>query len=414
MSAIRGIPSTVATNVGILVIGLFTGITTARALGPHDRGVLFGVQVWTASIAYFALLGVADSVVYFAEGDRSRARWIVAVLGGRLRAQAVISTAVAALPVWFLVRHGSTSQQLSALAVLAIVPLNVGIQSYLAVLRTAQRFGTWNLVRALPTCVYAAGVAMLLVFFRLTLATSLACLTVGVGTCYIVGRVVVDRDRRRTAWPDGDRREWARYGWRVTIADLPALANQRLDQLYLSLFVEPTRLGLYGVAVNVTGGLQALGVTLEQVLFPKLSASRRHDPVTTRRALVGGLAVGTVALVGVWLFAGELVTGVFGARYHASAPALRYLLPGGVFLVGSGVLQAAGKAANRMDVLIRAQLVGVVVTLVMLPPLVSAFGISGAAATSSVAYGAVFLVQLWGMRHAVRGDGVTAAARPLS
>ena len=128
-----------------------------------------------------------------------------------------------------------------------------------------------------------------------------------------------------------------------------------------------------------------LGTTLEQVLFPRLTAGTVRSDKLPRV-----IAITVVSVIGVGLaiamIAGPLISLVYGRAYLGAQDALYVLLLGAVSLVVTLILTAEAKSQGRLRDLRTAQLVGVFVTLTALLPAVYWLGILGAALASTVAY----------------------------
>jgi O-antigen/teichoic acid export membrane protein len=89
-----------------------------------------------------------------------------------------------------------------------------------------------------------------------------------------------------------------------------------------------------------------------------------------------------------------IIPPVFGDGFSDSVTALWWLLPGAVALTGSKVLTSYIFSQGRPFVNTLITVTSLVVTLVALFALVPAFGVDGAAAASSIAYTAHFVVAL--------------------
>src|SRR5438128_11753831 len=69
-SLTRDVFGTYGTRLLTIGLSLFTGIITARMLGPHNRGVFALVYQFAATVVTFAKLGLAQSSVYSIRRER--------------------------------------------------------------------------------------------------------------------------------------------------------------------------------------------------------------------------------------------------------------------------------------------------------------------------------------------------------
>jgi O-antigen/teichoic acid export membrane protein len=130
--------------------------------------------------------------------------------------------------------------------------------------------------------------------------------------------------------------------------------------------------------------VQVIGTTLEQVLFPRFAAHAPGTDIVRKyvwsawgTSLVGALVLGVSAPL--------LVRLVYGPAYSAAATVLPILLLGVVLRAGGSVLRANFKARGKVSALMKANGAGLAVALVALLPLVSLWGMTGAALTNALA-----------------------------
>ena len=403
--ASRSLFSTFFVNVAIMGAGVITGVATARAFEPSLRGVLIAVTLWTGTVSSFSLMGLDESIVYHSRGARRQATALRRALAPSLRRQGLLAGAVLIVILAFISRSQGPAIVAACLAAVIIIPLNLYVQPVMAGLRAGEVFRVWNSLRLIPTGIYSGATVLLLVLDKLSIQAALAALVLGnVLTAVACWRVNTSRHVRDTDTVDADGVRMARkYGRGVVLAMLPYVANQRIDQLFLGLFIAPSFLGIYAVAVSVCAVIQMLGTTIEQVMFPRLVAGsfdRRRVPMLVTVAILTATVAGGILA---WN-ARALITFVYGPDYAAAANPLRLIMIGVVFLVGASVLTAEAKATGRLRNLVEAQLVGAVITVVGLPILVYLAGLNGAATTSACAYLATFCVLV------IRRDKVRAVA----
>src|SRR5262249_41475816 len=60
-----GLAFTATTNIFLSILGLMTGVLSARLLGAAGRGELGAIQTWPNVLATIAILGLPDALVYY-------------------------------------------------------------------------------------------------------------------------------------------------------------------------------------------------------------------------------------------------------------------------------------------------------------------------------------------------------------
>lgn len=372
---------TLSVNMFNMAVGLLTGVLTARGLDPDDRGSLLTLTLWLGFVSAFSLTSLDDALIVTARGDASRARALRAALRHTTSLQSALATAALALIVGSISLHRGEGLAAAGLVML-IVPLSNFARMALAVLRAEQRFGSWNLVRVVPQIVYAIGVVGLVAAQALTVLTGVASLLVANVVTTIVALMFARGGAPQSS--SDDLVATRRLGHRLFTGYVPAQVNLRLDQLILGAAFAPQLLGVYAVAVSIAGLLQTVGISLEQVLFPKLAARSG----TGRVLEIIGVAVAFAALaaLGTVFWGHDLIRVVYGTDYVGAATSLTVLAFGACFLITTSVLTAWAKAQERAKAITVAHLAGVAVTLALLPALAHRYGILGAAWASTLSY----------------------------
>ncbi len=395
-------------------IAFVSGAIVARALGPGGAGA-FGLFVIATAFGQMVLgLGFGNAVVYY-------------INRRELTVRDVVSAA-------YVVTAGAAT--VTAIAVVAIVPwagdevLGAGVSA-------------WLLVAAVPALVYSAAMRIVLQaqsrFIEmgaatlsqplLMLAAVVALYALGdvtpprVAAIWIVSNVasgvlaftrigVSNVDLAailRPRWRTIER--LARFGVQGESGNILQLMNYRLDQYIVRGFVGLAGVGIYAVGVSMTEAVWMIANAVAIVLVPRLTAdeaeARWMAPVATRNTLVVA-AGGAIALA---VIAPFVLPAVFGHAFDGSVHALWLLLPGTVALTGSKVLTSYIFSRGRPLVNTGITIVSLVVTTIALFALVPRYGINGAAAASSLAYGAHFVAALFAYRR-ISGQPIMEALLP--
>lgn len=372
---------TLGVNAANMALGLVTGVLTARGLEPDDRGSLLTLTLWLGFVAAFSLTSLDDALIVTAKGDASMARGVRAALRRTSSVQALLAMVFLALVVGGVSVHRGEGLT-AAVFVVFIVPLTNMTRMGLAVLRAEQRFRAWNLIRLVPQSIYALGIVALVSAEALTVLTGVASLF----AANIATTVAAWACARGEALPppSGIVADARRMGLRLFAGYVPSQMNLRLDQLILGAAFAPQLLGVYAVAVSIANMLQTIGLSLEQVLFPKLAA--RSGAGRLIGILGAAVAFAAIAALAMSFWGEEIIRIVYGSAYVGAAPSLTVLAFGACFLITTSVLTAWAKANERPEAITVAQFAGVLTTLILLPVLARMHGILGAAWASTISY----------------------------
>ncbi len=398
----RAAAGTAGVNIAIMLAGSIGGLLLARALGPTQRGDLVTILQWPATIGALASFGITQSTVYWVSRSRSRS---VPLMSTAVAASLVTGLMIAALGPWIaglIARNAEVRTDLAI--VLALTPIYITGGVWAAALQ-ATSISRWNVTRSLQPIIYLASVLVLWGLGRLTLITVVASFAISL----IAQTVYAAIAARRTVGPHS-RPEAPllaplySYGAKVWLGAVPQMVTINIDQLILSVMptVVAAELGNYTVAVSLSWLALPAATAFGSVAFPRIArmAGTNTSLRVERDSLIGAGVTAGIAVGVICILAPAVVPALFGNGYHDAIFALWLLAPGTVFLalnrVLGDVLQGHGKPLTRSA----GEAFGAALTLVLLLALIPAYGIRGAAITSSIAYAAVFAFLLLGLLRA--------------
>jgi O-antigen/teichoic acid export membrane protein len=187
------------------------------------------------------------------------------------------------------------------------------------------------------------------------------------------------------------------FGSKSHLSTASTLLNQRFDQLVISVFLAPTALGTYVVAVGFSSVPALAGAAIALVVFPmvaRLQAGTARD-TTACRSVQLTLFTSTVIAVVLMVTVHWLVGFLVGPAYRDAVNVARVLLVASVFLGMNSTLTALLKAVGRPLQAGFGGSLALLVTFAGLILFVPPYGIMGAAVVSLAAYAAsaTFMLQ---------------------
>ena len=373
---------TAATNVGVLLLGTFTGIASARILGPQGRGA-YAVAIAVSVISVVvASLGLQQAFAYTVASSRDdaaealRLSFWVALLGGC--AVVVIGYPLSGV----LIGDGET---LAAVRVgLLAVPLGVMSTSIVGVLQGLRWGRAFNAVRLAPALAFAAfllGGIILRLDFSAQLVTAMylaaAAVTLGAAVWLVRAKIAGLRAPARSFV-----RSTLRYGIVVNIGSVAWQANRYLSVLVLASFVSLSDVGYYSVGAAYALPVAVVAVALALHTLPDMADSSTSPEHQAKLARNRGRAaiLGTVPLaLGAIVVAPILIPIAFGPEFNASIDVARTLIIAEA-LVGLGHVQSEiSRGLGSPGLPAVASVVGSVGAIVAIPLVAPRFGIEGAA-----------------------------------
>jgi antigen flippase len=379
----RPVVSSFLATVGVQVATVIGGVLTARLLGPTGKGEYAAIVLWPSLLASTGSLGIVEATGFITAKSRENTD---AVLPSALALALIISCILIGAGVLF-VPHLIHNRDLSAtaLAYLAFIPLNLVSLIIMQSMLGAGEVGIYSFLRAFVYFVFLAGILLALsvgivsvtAFAVISLASN--CATLITALSYSVRRNLLK------GLPEtGKIVALVQYGWRAHLASLASLANARLDQALLAIFLPAAALGYYTVAVTFSIAVQLSATTM---IPPAFSAIARSDNLLERRRVWGqyvrfsayvAICLGSLLLTS----ATVLVRAVFGAAYLPSVTPARILIAAGVPLTLSLLLGCGYRAIGKPLVPSQAEGVGLLVTGGALALLMPVYGTTGAASAT--------------------------------
>jgi O-antigen/teichoic acid export membrane protein len=359
---------------------LVTQVLLAKSLGVSGRGEVAAATAPLMFAVALLTLGLPETLTYFvARGGAGR---LSRQLGISLVALAISGSIGTWLIVIFAHPLSAGSNQLAGLMTIASTALVPALLTG-ALRGVAYGAQSWWLVmaeRTLSALLQLVTVGGLFVIGSLTPMT--ATLTIA-ATTFAGAVVYLVTPRWWAALHDSNKSSGtldslprvASYAWRIWGGSIAGIVLLRLDQVMMTPLAGVEQLGIYVVAVNVSGVALLFNSAVSQVMFAvesgEQSATRvgRAARITT---LVTALVGGCLAAASPWM-----VQIVFGAEFSPAVPVIGVLvltyalaIPGSV---AGAALSARGHPGLRsLGMTISA--VFYVVAMFLLVPISGAFG----------------------------------------
>jgi O-antigen/teichoic acid export membrane protein len=408
-----GAALSVVVQGGPLLAGAVLSIILARTIGPSGNGRFALLATLTGITALVVGLGLTAGITY----EVSRRRWSVR--------DAFRTSYLAALALGLI---GS----LGGLGIFVLMHDTVfgGIRTWVAVVALssvppvlAYQYADSLLLGREHYEGYAAlelshSGALLLVGAGLVIPFGLAGAVIGLPAAALVGAtlgaVLLARQVRRDTVVNnsGSLGPALRFGFQSWGANLLQQINYRFDVLILGGFATARDVGVYSVALTLTGVAWVLPQALQTVLFPRaasladgtlagdvtadesdaaLAKAVRHSVLL---AFPAAVVVGVLLVIAVPLF--------YGGNFAETIPLGFVLLPGVLMLGVAKVMSSAiaGRGYPRYTLYIGA--ISAPLTLALYFWLISAFDEWGAAVASSISYAATALLALAFFRRVTR------------
>lgn len=378
---------------------VITGVITARALGPEDRGYLALVILVPAVLHGLGALGLPRAVTYFIANDAGDERSVLEAIRAPAILQAVLLTILQAGIMVLVLAGDPADVKWAGVIALPLLAANLAEMYGKAILQGQRRYAAFNVLRNAGLTFYLIGVVALAATGRTSIVAFASAYVIASALSAIVTlAVVADRRMSPQHATRVARSALVRFGLRGYFTGLsPGVL--RIDQALVGLLLAPASLGLYVVALALTNLPTFISRSIGFIAFPQVAgaASARDDEM--RRFFWFSLTLSGAAVLALELAAGWLVPLFFGESFEGAVVLTRILLVGAFFEGGRHVLTSTASGSGRPGIGSVAEVTSWLVLVIAVAALMPAFGAEGVAAATTVASAASFLVLVFLVRH---------------
>ena len=375
-------------------------VLLARWLGPEDRGVLTFIVLVTAWVVMFGNFSFTEATIYQLGKGTPPGMAAVGLLVFSLGAGVLYLAGAVGLIYGGVLRWPVGEVGIFYL-LLALVPLNLAVTNWTAIVQAQQRFTAYNwlLVSRSLAFLVALVIAMQVGTDRLQ-AVAVAMVATAVLNFVILGCYLGRLLQWKGAWSPAFLKAVFRYGIRSHLSVILANITLRFDQFVLGTILTPAHLGWYATAASLSELPQLLPDSIAVVLLPRVSRDPVSGAALTARACRCTIVCMLVVVLGLALAAPVAIPLIYGQAFAPAVRALLYLLPGVIFLSMSKILTKYLCGIGKPGLCVWSTATSAGATAVLIIPLVHQYGMVGAGITSSCAYAAGAVVDLiFTVRH---------------
>lgn len=388
---------TVVTFVANAFLGVLTGFLAARLLGPQGIGELTAIRSWSIIIGTVAALGMSDAVIYF---------------GKRYPAQATTYLVTAFIPVglsvgisifvgWWLMPlllHAQTREIIDTARLLIVIMTPIfGMIIVYESLRAYDEWKIWNLLRFTASLFW---LMVLIIAFLVPLWANSILLSKLWSLMFLLPCIPAILIVKIKYAPPPIKvnpafiKPLLGFGIPVMATTLPQMLNLRLDQLIMASFLPARSLGFYVTAVSWSFAASSIFSALSQVLFPQISSLSTLDQKkrTVSRSILVSSLLGILLTALLFVLTPILVPLLFGSSYRPAIPVALLLVVASWFGNMNFVLESVLRGLGKPRKVLLAELIGLVITVVLLYLLLPKYEIMGAGIASLAAYAGIGFV----------------------
>jgi O-antigen/teichoic acid export membrane protein len=398
MGVAEHIAKTFFTKGFLVFVGLISGIITARWLGPDDRGVLAIITSISATIWVLVNLGTSQASIYYINKGRYKL--------GEVAVNCSVSPMVLGILVIFGVWYTKDSLILNHLPFLseyylavALIPVPFLIlqDSFIGVLRAADRFDVINFRQIIKSLLSLSSVFGVLVVFQGGLGV-LVILIIAIEFILAIWMLNEVRKICTIAISKLNSKiinDLLVFGGKSYIQNVIFYLNSRVDLYMIGALVSSRQVAFYDIAILISELLLFLPNSVGFVIMPKLVRESNETRKDSNSGLLRIIFIITIFMAtGLAIFGYWLIFLVYGMEYVPAYKILMYLIPGVVFSSLNGVTIPYFTSRNRQQVPINFGLLSLVLNVSLNLMFIPKYGAIGAAIVTSLTYSLFSLIVL--------------------
>lgn len=388
MSIIKKSVSTFATSIGLMVVGISSGVIAARLLGPELKGQAALLSTITEFLFMGGSLGLGSAFSFHIAKQHYPSRQILsfALFSSLILGSIAIGIFYLTLPFHFKVWHGVPNHLIFYASLLTVVSIYVNYLMRIAV--GYGRIYAMNIGGIAASLTNFSSIILLLFVFDLGLNGMMGSYWLA-AMAQMTVLLYVLRDDLPFArfWASGLIRDSISYGLKSQALLLINFLNYRIDMLLLKHFTDATTVGYYSLAVGMAEMMWMVPNAAVAPIFSGVAASEATDRslITLRTVRWSLILLCIIGILGVML-GRYFVELLYGAVYLPSYIPFLYLLPGiclfPLFKLLVVDLAARGNPGFGTIASVVALIVNIVANIFLIPVM----GASGAALSSSISY----------------------------
>ena len=394
---VRDVVRVLGGQVVMTLMGMLTGIITARWLGPTDRGLFNLLVLLPTVLSNFVKLGIPQASVYYmrrknvsASEVASNSLWFALTMGTALAIVCWFGRE------WLLAKVLKEAPESLIPPTLVLVPCVLLQFYFLGVAQAQERFREYNVRQIVPNLLSLVGMFVVLVVLRRGLVAAVLTQTAITIFMSIWMTIRVHRDAPITAHVNPVLlREMLGFGAKSYVQTLAATLHLRIDQFVLAYVRSPTDVGYYGIGVTIVGLLLKISEATGTVIFPRLAASdRRQAQIATTRVVRHTLFITALGVLALWIAGPIGIPLLYGHKFDQAIMPMVILLPGALMMSLYQLLTRSFTSDAKQEINIFAAVTALVLNVILNFLLDPRFGASGAAMANGISYGTAALILL--------------------
>ena len=392
----KNIIQNLGANLLVILLGLVGSIILARWLGPSQRGIFAAIILIPNIIQFSINFGLSSATIYFTAQPNSNKNTIWSNLLFLGFIQSIIGLLIGYfIIIFYLQKYGLETVYLGHLYLLTI-PMGLFGMYATYILQGASYFKTTNFLKCIVPIGYCTGIIWfrfqqtltieILVYLQLIIQFSYLIIAI-----FLLYKILLNQFLFRIEYKF--IRQMLRYSVKVWFGDISQLANSRIDQFLIGAILSSRDLGIYTVAISVSGFTGVFADAVKTIMLPSVTGKiLLQEKITETLNFFKKYWIFSIFFH--VIFASSLpilIPLIFGNAYDESVTICQILVIGSFFINAKTVLGGGVLGMGFPEVMSYVEITGMVISLIFSTLLINIYGLVGVPIAISVSYFSQFL-----------------------
>ncbi|MBI4722610.1 MAG: flippase [Candidatus Stahlbacteria bacterium] len=380
-----------------LIIGIGISVIIARSLGPEGKGIYSLAILMPTLLILFTQLGIGPASVFYI-GRKEYP--IKEIFGANIIFSIIISIIATGIgliiSLFFAEKLFPGVNREYLVFALLLIPLQLFFTFVINILLGLQEIKKYNLIHIIRSTIYL----LLIAIFLLWLKSGIKAAIIAGLLSFFFGCIILfictkkKTDGLSFSIKRNLSKNFIAYGSKSYFGNIATFLHLRIDIWMVNIFLNPTAVGFYSVAVGLAEEIWLVSQSASIVLFPKVSSEdnakrlKEFTPLVCRNILfITFLGALVLFLLGHWL-----ILLFYSKNFLNAVIPFQILLIGTVAISGSRILMSdfAGRGKPIINTYIG--IISLVLNVILNIFLIPALDISGASLASAISYFFLFIL----------------------
>jgi O-antigen/teichoic acid export membrane protein len=378
----KNIIQNLGANLLVILLGLVGSIILARWLGPSQRGIFAAIILIPNIIQFSINFGLSSATIYFSAQSNSDKNtiWSNLLLLGFI--QSIIGLLIGYFVInFYLQKYGIEIVNLGHLY-LWTIPVGLFGMYATYILQGASHFKIINFLRCIVPIGYCLGIIWfrfqqtlsieILVYLQLIIQSSYLIIAI-----FFLYKILLNQFLFRIEYKF--ILQMLRYSIKVWFGDISQLANSRIDQFLIGGLLSSRDLGIYTVAISVSGFTGVFADAVRTIMMPSVT-NKESFQEKIKETLNFFKKYWIFSIFFHVIFASSLpilIPFVFGSAYSESIIICQILVIGSFFINAKTVLGGGVLGMGFPEIMSYVEAIGMVISLIFSILMIKIYGLMG-------------------------------------